>query len=236
MNKKQLLKILEKELISNIDKKYLKVSKTFFKEKTNNIGVRIPVVRKIAAKYYPEIKNLPKKDIFLFCENLLKKEDEFKFIAFDWVFRQKDNFIENDFKIFESWLKKYVSNWATCDDFCTHSLGFLIFKFPKLTNATKKWTYSKNRWLRRASAVSLIYSVRKNVLIKEAFQIADILLEDSDDLVQKGYGWMLKETTKHKEEKVFKYVMKNKNKMPRTALRYAIEKMPKKMKGEAMQK
>lgn len=236
MNKKELLKNLEKELVSNIDKKYLKVSKTFFKEKTNNLGVRIPTVRKISAKYYSEIKNLPKKDIFNFCEDLLKKEDEFKFIAFDWAFRQKENFAKNDFKIFENWLKKYVSNWATCDDFCTHSLGCLIYKFPKLTAESKKWSYSKNRWLKRASSVCLIYSLRRNKLLKNSFEITDILLKDQDDLVQKGYGWMLKEATKHKEEEVFKYVMKNKNKMPRTALRYAIEKMPKKLKNKAMQK
>lgn len=234
MKKEILLKLIRQELISKIDKEYQKVSKTFFKEKTNGLGVRIPVVRKIAQKYYPEIKNLAPKDIWNICETFLQQEDEFKFIAFDWASRQKDNFVKNDFKVFESWLKKYVSNWATCDDFCGHSLGILIFKFPELATKTKKWAYSKNRWLRRASAVSLIYSLRKNTLLKEAFQIANILLEDPDDLVQKGYGWMLKEATRHQESKIFQYVMKNKNKMPRTALRYAIEKMPADLKKQAM--
>ncbi len=236
MNEKQLLKNLEKELILNSDKKYLKIYKNFFKEKTSNLGVRIPTVRKISTKYYSKIKNLSKKEIFNFCENLLKKEDEFKTIAFDWSFRQKINFSQKDFVIFENWHKKYINNWATCDDFCTHSLGYLIYKFPSLTTKTKKWACSKNRWLKRASAVSLIYSLRRNTLLKETFQIINILLEDPDDLVQKGYGWTLKESTKNQKEKIFEYVMKNKSKMPRTALRYAIEKMPKKLKNKAMQK
>lgn len=234
MDKQNLVKKIRQELARNIDKKYLKGSKRFFKEEINNLGVRTPIVRKISADHYPEIKNLPKKDIWNICEELLKKEDELKMIAFDWSFRQKDDFTKDDFLIFEKWYKKYVSNWATCDDFCTHSFGLLVFKFPKLTINTKKWAHSNNRWLRRASAVVLIYSIRRDKLLKEAFEISDALLEDPDDLVQKGYGWMLKEATKTQEQKIFKYVLKNKNKMPRTALRYAIEKMPKKLKEDAM--
>jgi len=236
MNNQKLIENIRQELLQNIDKKYQMVSKTFFKEETNSLGVRIPIVRKISTKYYLEIKNLNKRDIWNICEALLQKEDELKFIAFDWAFRQKDNFAKNDFTIFEKWLKKYVSNWATCDDFCCHTLGFIIFKYPELVTQTEEWSHSENRWLRRASAVVLIYSLRRDSLLKEAFQTADILLEDSDDLVRKGYGWMLKEATRTQEIKIFKYVIKNKNKMPRTALRYAIEKMPIRIKKEAMAK
>jgi 3-methyladenine DNA glycosylase AlkD len=60
------------------------------------------------------------------------------------------------------------------------------------------------------------------------------LLLDKEDLVQKGYGWLLKVSSEENEKKVFDYVMKNKGKIPRTALRYAIEKMPKNLKKKAM--
>ncbi len=66
--------------------------------------------------------------------------------------------------------------------------------------------------------------------------IADILLEDKDDLVQKGYGWLLKEASRTHQEQVFEYVMRNKAIMPRTALRYAIEKMPEELRRKAMQR
>ena len=236
LDSKKLIQNIQQELFQNIDKKYLKVSKTFFKEETNKLGIRIPIVRKISRKHYTKIKNLTKKDIWNICDKLLKKEDEFKIIAFDWIFKQKDSFTKKDLVVFELWLKKYISNWATCDDFCTHALGFLIFKFPELTSKTTKWAYSKNRWFRRTSAVVLIYSLRKATLLKKAFTIADLLLEDGDDLVQKGYGWMLKEASNFQEEKIFQYVLKNKNKMSRTSLRYAIEKMPINLKKIAMQK
>ncbi|MFH0874439.1 MAG: DNA alkylation repair protein [archaeon] len=61
-----------------------------------------------------------------------------------------------------------------------------------------------------------------------------ILLEDSDDMVQKGYGWLLKEESRMHQKEVFDYVIKNKSKMPRTALRYAIELMPKELRAKAM--
>jgi len=236
MNNQKIIKNIYQELASQVDKEYYKISKAFFKEKIDILGVRTPIVRKISSKYYPEIKNLEKKEVWNICEKLLVLEDEFKMIAFDWAFRQKKFLTEKDFPVLEKWCKKHVSNWSTCDDFCTHALGFLIFKFEKLAAQTGEWAYSKNRWLRRASAVVLIYSLRRDKYLNKAFQIADILLEDPDDLVQKGYGWMLKEAAKTQEKKIFEYVIKNKHKMQRTALRYAIEKMPIKFKKEAMQK
>ena len=67
-------------------------------------------------------------------------------------------------------------------------------------------------------------------------ELADLLLEDSDDMVQKGYGWLLKEASRKHQKEVFDYIMRNKRSMPRTALRYAIELMPKDLKAEAMMK
>ena len=111
-----------------------------------------------------------------------------------------------------------------------------MMKFPDCVGELKAWAKSGNRWLRRAAAVTLIVPARKGLFLREAFEISDLLLTDSDDLVQKGYGWLLKaETEKHPAE-VLAYVLKNKAAMPRTALRYAIEKLPKEQKAEAMKK
>jgi 3-methyladenine DNA glycosylase AlkD len=90
--------------------------------------------------------------------------------------------------------------------------------------------------LRRASAVSLIVPARKGKFLNDIFEIADKLLVDDDDLVQKGYGWMLKVASQPHQQEVFDYVIKNKKIMPRTALRYAIEKMPRELKTRAMEK
>ena len=90
--------------------------------------------------------------------------------------------------------------------------------------------------MRRASAVSLIVPARHGKFLKEIIEIADLLLLDKDDMVQKGYGWMLKEASKKHQQEIFEYVVAKKDIMPRTALRYAIEKMPNELKVKAMEK
>ena len=77
-------------------------------------------------------------------------------------------------------------------------------------------------------------SSKEGEVLQDVFEISDILLEDKDDLVQKGYGWMLKEASKSHQDEVYSYVMRNKGSMPRTALRYAIEKMPEGLRRSAM--
>jgi len=84
--------------------------------------------------------------------------------------------------------------------------------------------------------VTLIIPARHGKFLTDIFKIADALLVDKDDLVQKGYGWMLKAASEAHQKDVFDFVMKNKSNMPRTALRYAIEKMPAEFKRQAMEK
>jgi 3-methyladenine DNA glycosylase AlkD len=80
----------------------------------------------------------------------------------------------------------------------------------------------------------LIIPARKGKFLKEILEIASLLIKDKDGLVQKGYGWMLKVASQSHQQEIFDFVMKNKSSMPRTALRYAIEKMPTDLKELAM--
>jgi len=105
-----------------------------------------------------------------------------------------------------------------------------------LRGKLKEFAHAENNWEKRAAAVSLIIPARKGLFLSNIFEIADILLTDTDDLVQKGYDWMLKAASKASQQLVFEFVMQNKKVMPRTALRYAIEKMPEQLKKKAMQK
>jgi 3-methyladenine DNA glycosylase AlkD len=108
--------------------------------------------------------------------------------------------------------------------------------YPHKIKDLKEWTKSNNRWVRRASAVTLIVPARKGLFLEDIFEIAGILLLDKDDMVQKGYGWMLKSASQAYQKEVFEYVIRNKSIMPRTSLRYAIEKMPVELKVQAMAK
>jgi 3-methyladenine DNA glycosylase AlkD len=108
--------------------------------------------------------------------------------------------------------------------------------YPESLTKLMDFAKSDNRWMRRASAVTLIIPARKGHFLKDILEISDILLMDQDDLVQKGYGWMLKAASEAHQQEVFAYVMAKKAVMPRTALRYAIEKMPKELKAIVMEK
>jgi 3-methyladenine DNA glycosylase AlkD len=228
---------IRKELRQNADEKLKKSGERFFKEKVKMYGMKTALGIQIGKKYWKKIQNKDKKEIFAMCEELWKSGYmEESFIACNWSYYLGKKYEEKDFAIFEKWVKTYVSNWAACDTFCNHSVGTIVEMYPKFLQDLKKWAGSKNRWMRRASAVSLIVPAKRGKFLKDVFAIADILLLDQDDMVQKGYGWMLKVASEAHQKEVFAYVMKNKKTMPRTALRYAIEKMPKELKVQAMQK
>jgi 3-methyladenine DNA glycosylase AlkD len=228
---------IRQDLALNADEKTKSSSTRFFKEKITCYGVKSALVGKIAKDYFKEIKNEDKKEIFALCEELLRSDYcEEAFIASDWAYQIRNNYSEDDFFTFERWIENYVNNWAKCDTLCNHAVGSFIEKFPSYIANLKTWTASDNRWMRRASAVTLILPARKGNFLKSVFEISDSLLTDKDDLVQKGYGWMLKEASKSHQQEVFEYVMKNKKDMPRTALRYAIEKFPKDLRDKAMEK
>lgn len=234
---KNVIAEIRKELKKSVDSTYKKGAENFFNEPIKIYGVRVPIVRQISRKYYSQVLDLSKSKIFNISEQLLKSGySEEITIGLDWAFRRKKEYAKSDFKVFENWLKKYISNWGSCDDFCSHPLGYFLLEFPSFLPQLKKWAKSRNRWLRRASAVSLIVSVRNRKQLKKIFGISDILIEDKDDLVQKGYGWTLKEASNVYPKEVFDFVMKRKNRMPRTALRYAIEKIPQPWKNKAMEK
>lgn len=232
-----IITTVRKQLKANASKKTYDSGQRFFKEEILAYGVKTPVVKTISKGFTKEIKELSKKEVFELCEVLWQSGYiEEAMVACHWSYAVRKDFVPNDFKTFKKWITNYVNNWATCDTFCNHTVGAFLESYPDQLAALVKFSLSKNMWLRRAAAVSLIVPARKGMFLETIFEIADILLEDKEDLVQKGYGWMLKEACKKHQPEVFKYVMKNKSKMPRTALRYAIEKMPSEMKKQAMSK
>lgn len=228
---------VQSQLFAQADEAVKKSGRCFFKEEIKLHGVRSATVHKISKQYVSELKDLKKEEIFDLCEELLKSGyNEEIFIACDWAYQQRKAYEKTDFKLFDHWLRSYISNWASCDTLCNHTIGAFVMQFPEYINELKNWTKSSDRWIKRAAAVTLIIPARKGMFVNDIFEIADMLLLDKDDLVQKGYGWMLKALSQFDQQAVFDYVVSKKTTMPRTALRYAIEKMPKEMKALAMAK
>jgi len=212
------------EILNNLQREIAKQDKPanrtdyqrFFKEKLKHpVGLRAPILRKISSQCFKEIKSRPVQEILGCCDELLASGKRYmKFFAFEWAINVEKQYRPQDFKLFELWLKEYVDGWGTCDHLCCGPIGKLVHRFPDLFSKTHVWTRSRSK----------------------VFQTADSMLVDKDDMVQKGYGWMLKEASNRFPVEVFDYVMENKSRMPRTALRYAIEKLPENKRKRAMQK
>jgi 3-methyladenine DNA glycosylase AlkD len=232
-----IINSITEKLISLSDNKTRLSSQRFFKEAILCHGVKSAVIASIAREFFQQVRSKPKAEIFDLCEQLWQTGYlEECVVACIWSESIHRQYTPEDFSRFEKWVDRYVTNWATCDTFCNHSVGTFVEMFPEYLTGLKKWAKSQNRWMRRASAVSLIIPARRGKFLEDVLEIADILLTDTDDMVQKGYGWMLKAASQAHQQAIFNYVMANKAGMPRTALRYAIEKMPGELKKMAMEK
>jgi 3-methyladenine DNA glycosylase AlkD len=182
------------------------------------VGVTVPEQRKIAKEY----KNLPLKEI----EKLLKnKIHECRLTALLILVEQYRNADEKKrAKIVTFYLARttYINNWDLVDQSAPNIIGdYLLKKDRKILYKLAK---SKNIWERRI-AVLATFAFIKNKETKDVFALAETLLADEHDLMHKAVGWMLREAGKRvSRPDLEKFINMHKSKMPRTTLRYAIEK------------
>lgn len=193
-------------------------------------------IRKLSARLYKVIYDKPITNVLSLCEELLECHNwGLGVIAFDWAYRVRRQYSEATYDTFYRWLKRYVRGWGDCDDFCTHAFGELLRQHKSLFAKVKDWTADEDFWVRRASAVILIPAILHNDYDGlEPLSISDLLMSDRHDLVQKGYGWMLKCLSQVDMNTVKDYLTANHARMPRTAFRYALEKFDGAAKKELM--
>jgi 3-methyladenine DNA glycosylase AlkD len=230
---------LRADLRRHADPAVKRGARRFFKEGEGLAlyGVRGADLHRIAGRHWPSVRPLSKRALFRLCGELLRSGlQEEAAVAAIWLPKLADRFARSDLAVFRGWILRRVDNWAKCDSLCTHAVGDFLLRFPEAVVEVKAWTASRNRWLRRAAAVSLVLPARRGLFLRDVFDVAERLLEDPDDMVRKGYGWMLKEAGRAHEAEVFEYVLRRRPRMPRTALRYAIELMPKERRAEALRK
>jgi len=232
-----VIEAIRQEFAAHADPDRRKSSRRFFKEEIRCYGMKTATAVTIAKKYWKKVRSREKQEIFGLCEELYRSGMmEEAFVVSQWAQMLGERFEPGDIAVFRHWIDTYITNWAACDGLCNHAVGDLVVRYPEHIEELKRWAQSDNRWMRRAAAVSLIVPAKHGEFLDEAIAIADLLLAETDDMVQKGYGWLLKEASREHTDEVFSYVMRNKRVMPRTALRYAIELMPKDLKAEAMKK
>jgi 3-methyladenine DNA glycosylase AlkD len=134
-------------------------------------------------------------------------------------------FGDHEFKLFESWLDR-ISSWADHDALVHDLIAPMVVAMPARMKAVFRWAKSRKRWHRRAACVALIRGTRAKMFFPEIVKLSDELLTDEDDMVQKGLGWLLRETVKYNAKRTVPYLMKIRGRAPRLVLRTACETLP----------
>lgn len=199
--------------------RFFKTGKGEYAEGDILIGVTVPQSRAIAKKYFnisltDNIKLIRSKiheerlvALFILCDKFNKgNEDEKK-------------------KIYKLYLDntKFINNWDLVDSSAYKIVGEYLLNRDR--SILYKLVKSKLLWDRRIAVISTLAFIKKGQLI-DTFLLSELLLNDKEDLMHKACGWMMREAGKFDITLVEEFIIKNYNKMPRTMLRYAIEKFP----------
>jgi 3-methyladenine DNA glycosylase AlkD len=165
------------------------------------------------------------EDAMLFADALMRDPYlETKSVGIEVVARYRRRFSPKLLPRWKSWLATNLSaNWATTDAICGMLIGPLLADRPELVPKMRAWARHRNLWVRRASIVSLIVPMRRGLALDAAYDNARELHRDPPDLIQKAVGWALREAGKQDAARLEAYLRANGPAIPRTTLRYAIE-------------
>ena len=130
------------------------------------------------------------------------------------------NFGEFEFRMFERWLDR-ISSWADRDGLVHYLIGPMVD--GKWMARVFRWAKSRDRWHRGAACVALIHGTRQKRFFPKIVRLSNLLVDDEDDMVQKGLGWLLRETAKYAPERTVTLLLKIRARAPRLVLRTACE-------------
>ena len=218
-NIKDRLQQLASPETAEILQKFFKTGPGEYGEGDIFIGVRIPDLRKLAK----EFQDITTPEVMALLTSSIHEE---RFLALLILVR---NFASGDEiekgKIYDLYLENtsYINSWDLVDGSAHHIVG--VFLMDKNKASLYRLAKSENLWERRIAVVSTFHFI-KNDQFQETLKIAEILLTDPEDLIHKAVGWMLREIGKRDVAAEERFLKKHSMKMPRTMLRYAIEKFP----------
>jgi 3-methyladenine DNA glycosylase AlkD len=199
----------------------------FFKDEIKSHGWYTADLRKAALRLRRDLKEERGLNFLidvadhLFAESVLEE----KIAAVFLLEKLEAEFGDPEFKLFESWLDR-ISSWADHDALVHSLIAPMVAAQSARVKHVFRWAISPNRWHRRAACVALIRGARAKLFFPEITRLSDSLLADKDDMVQKGLGWLLRETAKFDPKRTVPYLMKIRKHAPRLVLRTACETLP----------
>ena len=199
----------------------------FFKDEIQSHGWYTAELRRAAVRFRREVKKQHGLDFLvevadhLFAGPVLEEK-----VAAVFLLEKLDaEFGDREFKLFEFWLDR-IGSWADHDALVHSLIAPMVASKPARARTVFRWAKSPNRWHRRAACVALIRGARAKMFFPEIQKLSNSLLADKDDMVQKGLGWLLRETAKFDAKRTVPYLMKIRERAPRLVLRTACETLP----------
>lgn len=199
----------------------------FFKDEIKSHGWYTADLRRASIRFRREVRKDRGLDFIvevadqLFSGSVLEEK-----VAAVFLLEKLDGeFEDREFKQFESWLDR-ITSWSDHDSLVHDLIAPMVVAKPARAKIVFRWARSSNRWRRRAACVALIRGARAKMFFPEIKKLSDSLLTDEDDMVQKGLGWLLRETAKFDAKRTVPYLMKIRGRAPRLVLRTACETLP----------
>lgn len=212
------LNALEDPVQAGFAQRFFKTGKGEYAEGDIFLGLKVPVVRGVAAKY----RDLSLNEIELLLKSPIH---EHRFAGLVIMVMQAKKADDQTLKeLYDLYLKRTdcINNWDLVDVSCKDIVGRYLY--DKLRDPLYALAKSEHLWERRIAMISTAYFIGKNDL-DDVYKIATMLLGDTHDLIHKAVGWMLREAGKRDESQLKDYLEKHARTMPRTALRYAVERL-----------
>ncbi|MGB5894431.1 MAG: DNA alkylation repair protein [Ignavibacteriaceae bacterium] len=219
---------LKKTIRANANKDHAKTMQWFFKtgkgeygEGDKFVGIKVPVQRKISRQF----GELDLEDLQTLLNSIIHEERLISLLILVAKYEKADEKVKEKIYHFYKKNRRKINSWDLVDLSAPKIIGIHLLNCDK--QILYKYAHSNNLWEKRISIIST-YSFIKNHDFKTTLEISDILLNDDHDLIHKAVGWMLREVGKQDPKTLEKFLKPRYNKMPRTMLRYSIEKFPEK--------
>jgi len=202
---------------------YFKTSQGDYAEHDRFIGITVPVLRKIAKRFM----SISLEELSFLIQSQINEERLLTLIILAAQYKAGTLAQKEEIYQFYRTHMRHINNWNLVDSSAHLIIGAHLFERDR--DVLEELAASQNLWERRIAIVSTWYFIRKSDL-EWTFKIAKLLLNDSHDLIHKAVGWMLREAGKKDQAKLISFLCQYAHQMPKTMLRYAIERLSKEQK------
>jgi 3-methyladenine DNA glycosylase AlkD len=229
LNPQDVAREVRRALAAKSDPARARGAERYFKETVKSYGVAAPEIRALASELHARIRgDWTVDDAIGLCDILFADPElEAKAVGALVLGRFKASFPPRLFSKAKAWLASdRLANWASVDVFCTDSMGAFLEGHPAYVEKIKAWAHHPNRWVKRAALVSFIRLARKAEFLPAVYAISASIFGVDDDLIHKANGWLLREAGKADSARLERFLLARGPAMPRTTVRYAIERFP----------